>query len=240
METPAGWGEDELSAFIEQAQRNTLATFANLREPYAALRAIDDLFSDILQGIEVCPGNLLSSLLFLRTHSSFKGAARLAISGQLPEAHALMRSCLENALYSVYVHDDEEKQRIWLDREESEQALKECQSMFRYGDVLGKLREIDEAMAQRADNLYKLTICFGAHPNMASVLSNVSIAEKEEQTLLNLSYLTGDSTALRFCLKTCSRVGVCCLEIMSKAFQREFKQLHVLQRAYEVAKVHGL
>jgi len=240
MKVPPGWGEDDLSAFVEQAQRNTHATFANLRKPYLALQTIDDLFSAAHRELEGCERNFVSCLLCLRTHSSFRGAARLAMSGQLPEAYALMRSCLENALYSVYVHDDEQRALVWLNRMESEGARRESRSLFTHGKVIDHLRLLNDAVAQRASKLYDTAIDYGAHPNMASVLANVSVTETQESGRLDLSYLTGDSTALRFGIKTCAQVGVSCLEILSIAFQREFGGSHILQRAHEVAGAHGL
>ena len=91
---PAGWGKDSLSAFIELANLNTLGAFVHYKDWFTRLQEIDaafDKFSQNMLNISV----FYEPFLFVRLHSSYRAAIRLAVSGQMPEAFSLLRGCVE-------------------------------------------------------------------------------------------------------------------------------------------------
>src|SRR3972149_11921583 len=117
---PAGWGGDEVTAFIDNARLNSFATYANLRPEYGAVAEIDVVFRKLV-------GNLLNTrdwfaaFFLLRAHSAFLAGAHLAMSGQAAETHAPLRLCLENALYGLYLARNPGSRGNWLRRPHSDQ-----------------------------------------------------------------------------------------------------------------------
>ncbi len=109
---PRDWGADPLGKFIEDARRNCIATFTNLRRQYDVLSEIERIYRVMVDNLSQSP-ELVSGFLLIRSHSSFLGATRLCLSGQLAEAYILLRGCLENALYGLYVAGNTSRQKIW-------------------------------------------------------------------------------------------------------------------------------
>src|SRR4029078_1125079 len=98
---PIGWGDDKVTQFLEVAQQNSFATFVNLRVFFGHLIDVDSLFRQAIEHFGRHT-DWLAGVFILRTHSAFLGAVRLGVSGQLPEAYMVLRSCLESALYSLH------------------------------------------------------------------------------------------------------------------------------------------
>ena len=48
---PPNWGEDEVSNFLEVAQRNSFGTFVNIQEIFAKFIAIDSFFRRLLDNL---------------------------------------------------------------------------------------------------------------------------------------------------------------------------------------------
>ena len=91
---PTGWGTDDLSAFIRQAYRNRLATYVNKKVEYDRLKRIDWCFATVAKDW-LNPPDLISPLLFLRAHATFRAACEAAFSGQSGELYPMLRACLE-------------------------------------------------------------------------------------------------------------------------------------------------
>ncbi len=85
---PPGWGEDPLSAFIDNALHNTYATFHNLKPQYNLLKSIHQVFDTIVHNLARSPDWFAAFFLF-RSHSAFLGGVRLALSGAIPESYML-------------------------------------------------------------------------------------------------------------------------------------------------------
>lgn len=82
---PPGWGDDDLSKFLDMARSNQHALFANKRGWYRRLAAIDANFYRVAQNI-INPKNPVAAALFYRAHSAFRAACSLSMSGQVTEA----------------------------------------------------------------------------------------------------------------------------------------------------------
>jgi len=85
---PPGWGEDPLSAFIDNTLHNTYATFHNLKPQYNLLKSIHQVFDTIVHNLARSPDWFAAFFLF-RSHSAFLGGVRLALSGAIPESYML-------------------------------------------------------------------------------------------------------------------------------------------------------
>ncbi len=110
---PPGWGDDELTKFLDDGRGNQWATFHNKREATDTLTAIDAQFVTVAKGW-LNPQCALAAFMLHRCHSAFRAASGLAMSGQLVEAYALCRSMLEYAAYAVHVYRNPDRGLVWL------------------------------------------------------------------------------------------------------------------------------
>jgi hypothetical protein len=229
LKPPEGWGVDPLSAFIEAARQNTFAAFANLQGLYAWLRDIDRLFVKAGENLHGLQGNadLLPAAFLLLAHSSYRGACRLVLSGQLPEAYMVLRGCLEDSLYGLFLHAYPEKAETWLRRSDDEASKKKVKAEFQIGPILTLLDSKDAVTGKAVRGLYEQTIDFGAHPNEFAFTSNARAEKVEGGTRFELASLTGNSTALRVSLKTTAQVGVGALRVFKLIFRERFDLLEI-------------
>lgn len=226
MILPGNWGKDSLSMFIEKAWQNTLASFANLKPQYNRLRDINDAFGK-LNDKHIKPSEMLTSFFIMRSHASFLGGARFSLSGQLPEAYMVLRGCIENALYGLYVFVNPKSREIWLKRHDNEATEKQCKSEFTYGNVKNCLKKINAENYRIANLLYKETIDWGAHPNEKAILSLVSHTKKGNSEDFRLTFLSENTTALQLCLKRTAQVGICALEIFQNVYSERYDILGI-------------
>jgi hypothetical protein len=221
-EMPVGWGTDKLSDFLDMAQGNTCFVFEQHGLAWARMKEIDEAFATVTAA---APRGF-SAFFLLRCHSAFRAAVRVASSGQLPEGYALLRSTLEWALYSSYVHDDEARGRTWLSRHDGDAERKAVKQEFRVDRMIDTLAARSAAVGARTLELYNETIDFGAHPNERALTS--SMRPEAEKGTFQLDYFTlQDSPALRLLLKRTCQVGVCCLDIFDSLWPERFSVLGV-------------
>lgn len=95
---PDGWGDDDLSDFLETAFKNILATFERLPDKYNVLLDIDAAFRKLIDHLKNSP-NWFEGLFVLRAHGAYLGTVRLAASGQVGEVYPLLRA-VQNLLRS--------------------------------------------------------------------------------------------------------------------------------------------
>jgi hypothetical protein len=76
---PPGWDADELSRFIDLAQNNELATFANKRKAYKLPHHIDSIYQGLAENL-INTKEIVPSLLYLRSHSAYRASCRLSIA----------------------------------------------------------------------------------------------------------------------------------------------------------------
>lgn len=87
-----------------------------------------------------------------------------------------MRAVFESMLYAFYCRDDEARQIVWLERNDSQAAKRSERRTF--GDV-GAMRkelalaEILPVSAESLDELYDSLVDQGAHPNATGTLQNM-------------------------------------------------------------------
>ena len=223
---PKNWGQDKLSNFIETAQQNTFATFANLKDVFKLLEDIDESFRRIIDNIDNAR-DWFPAFFLLRAHSSYLGAVRLSTSGQLPEACMILRGCLENSLYGFYLFKKPKSVEVWLNRHDDEVAKKKVRIEFKISPMLKLLSSNDSKLGTVASDLYERTIDYGVHPNAWALLTNLTQKKDEDSIKFDLNYLTGKSPALALCLKTNAQAGVCSLMVFKLIFKERFDLLGI-------------
>jgi len=130
-EKPPGWGNDELSQFIEAAHQNQYATFFRKRDAMAKLVAIDAQFAKVTKGW-LNPASEIIAMLFIRCHGAYRTACSLAMSGQAAECYVQCRSVLEYAAYAVHINRNPTLGAIWLDRHVDEAGMKASKKAFQH------------------------------------------------------------------------------------------------------------
>src|SRR6266481_4471536 len=96
---PPGWGNDELSKYLQKVHENHYASFVQKKAWFDKLSAVNDLFFTVAKNI-INPENPVAAILFYRSHSAYLAAGSCATAGQVVESMVLVRSCLENAAYA--------------------------------------------------------------------------------------------------------------------------------------------
>jgi len=224
---PEKWGDDRLSSFIENATGNTYATFANLKGEWRKLQGIDGLFQCVVDHLDN-PPDLVGAIFLPRTHSAYRGAVRLAISGQLPEAYSVLRTCLEWGLYALSMQEDPSDAEVWLRRHEDEDSKRRVRQRFQMARMMDLLTVRSDRVGKIVRELYERCIDFGAHPNELSLTTNGSLKRGPQgQHVFEAVYLEELSDALRLAIRTTAQIGVGALEIFQLFFPERFKLLGV-------------
>jgi len=226
---PEGWGSDLLSLFIENARRNTLATFTNLKPLFGHLRAIDGVFRDIIDNLNNSPDWFAAFFLF-RAHCSYLAALRLSLSGQVAESYPILRSCIEASLYGLYMTHKPESRYVWANRHDDEKNKNACRNEFAVGKLLSFLESIDKNIHSILSQVYERTIDLGGHPNERSIFSNLRRSESEDSIRIDLIYLATDGPTLRASLLTSAQVGIVVLDVFRTIFRERFDLLGLSHR----------
>lgn len=161
---PEGWGDDSLTAYLEEYRGNQFATFVGKPREVADLIALDGMFKRLLEGA-VTPKPMIPMTFLLRAHSAYRSAAGAVMAGQLYEAQAMLRLCLEHASYGHYIGGDADLWKRWMARNESDKNKEAVRKEFSAGRVKRKLQSIDVNTGTAYETLYERLIDFGAHPN---------------------------------------------------------------------------
>lgn len=222
LEPPPGWGDDELTGFLETAHRNRFATFANKPARMQHLILADLCFLKVHQHWKD-PGGIVAPLLSIRSHSAFRAACGLASSGQVTDAFPQIRVSLEYAGYTAHMRKNPELEEIWLRRHEDEDTLRAAKSAFQIGRVRRSISNL--RTAEVFDVLYQRTIDFGAHPNERAITSSTRIVVQRRAREFQQTFLHGDGIQLEHALKTTAQAGVCALHLIEEAFPERFESV---------------
>jgi hypothetical protein len=223
---PPGWRHDKLSEFLDHARNNQFVTFAKKRAEYALLGEIDGAFLRVGENL-INPRNPLSANLFYRSHSAYRAACGIGMSGQVPETFVLLRSCLEYAAYGLYIYKNPALGVTWLDRHRDAGTLRAMKKEFLAINVQKVVESVDARLGQVYRILYDRAIDFGGHPNVMGVAGNMAMDEQPDRIMLNHLYLHGDDDALLMALKSTAQTGATSLHIFQHIFPERFMILGV-------------
>lgn len=112
----ADWGEDDLTRFYDAANNETLNTFATLPTVHEALLEIDQAFRLFLTHKIPMTDPAIPALLSINSQSMLLAACRTAMSGHAAPTYALLRGCLESALYALHMVKKPKAEGVWLAR----------------------------------------------------------------------------------------------------------------------------
>jgi len=232
---PPGWEDDSLSEFLETAYRNRWATFDNKKDWYGRLAGIDACFMQIAKEW-LNPINLVTPLLFLRSHAAYRAACEHAMAGQIAEIFPQLRASLEYAAYALHIDRNNDLVEVWLRRHDDHDAFNASKNHFKISEIKKTIKASNRHMADVFDELYQRTIDFGAHPNERAITGNMMISEHDGRKEFQSIYLHNDGLALTHGLKTTAQIGVCALEILQDAFKPRFELLGVRAELLKIRK----
>jgi hypothetical protein len=221
---PPNWEANEISKFFDAARLNEFATFANLKGDVDRLSDIDLAYRKAIEGVNHSK-DWFAGLFLLRAHSNFLAACRLTWSAQIPESYALLRSCLENALYGLYLARNPDSRETWLHREDDAAAKKKVKDEFKIGSLFTLATAVDATESAVARKLYERTIYSGAHPNELALMQMLKINKNDDHIEFKCNYLDNDSIALRAALTTTAQVGACTLSLFRVIYPERFNIL---------------
>lgn len=221
LQPPPGWGRDNLSQFIEVARRNTFATFVQARPVWDRLDTIDTLFRRAIEAMNNSRA-WFAGFFLLRAHASYLGAVRLSTSTQFAETYMVLRGCLENALYGLFVHENLTLGPVWLRRHEDKTSKQKVRAEFRIGRMFSLVKTKDRTTGTAARSLYERTIDYGAHPNERALTSVLRQTENADSIRFDVDYLSSTPEPLALCLQTTAQVGVCSLRIFRLVIPERF------------------
>lgn len=220
---PPNWAKDELSKFIETAYENIFASYVNYKKAYDILSDINKCYRLIIDNLYNTP-QWFAGFFLLRAHSSYLAAVRLALSGQTSETFMVLRGCLENSLYGLYLSQNPASQETWLKRHEDEESYKKVKNEFKIRDMIDKtLKSKDPKLCKIFEELYDRTIDYGAHPNERALSATLHKQEKDGIVKFDLNYLSGDSTELKHCIITTAEIGICSLGVLKIIYKERFE-----------------
>ena len=220
-EAPKGWGTDKITGFIDNTRLNSFATYANLRVEYAKLAEVDGVFRKLVENLTNTK-DWFAAFFLLRAHSGFLAGSHMAMAGQVAEAYAALRLCLENGLYGLYLSRNPASRATWLRRHESEQAKRRVRDEFTIRKLFKTLTGCDGGEAVIAKKLYERCIDYGGHPNERALTQSLRKKASPDTVSFQIIYLTGDALVQRLCLKTSAQVGASVLGIFRLVFRERF------------------
>jgi hypothetical protein len=94
--------DDNLSRFLGEVHRHQVVNRERFADPYRIMQRVNDCFVTAQQAL-VDPKPVLTGVLCLRSQYAYKAAAGTVLAGQLGEAFAMMRLCLEHAGYALAI-----------------------------------------------------------------------------------------------------------------------------------------
>lgn len=235
MNPPEGWGRDKLSTFIGMTTHNTLVYFRDAQELWERAAEVDAIYAEAAEYLNES-GSWFAGLFLLHSHAAYRAAVRMAVSGQLPPAYMVMRGCLENALYGLFMDGDFKLQELWLRRSDDPASRKKVRNEFTAGAVLQHLETKEAALGAYVRGLYDVTIDLGAHPNEMGLATVTSMQETDGKVRVETSYVVGAGPVLRGCMLTVVRVGISALRILELVFKERFEILGLTQRLAAVSQ----
>jgi hypothetical protein len=149
-------------------------------------------------------------------------ACRLCWSGQVPESYALLRSCLENALYELYLARNPESCETWLRRHDDAAIKKKVKDEFKVGTLLNLAAAVDTTEGAVARALYERVIDSGAHPNELALMQTLQINESANHVELKSTTWIAILLPYGWLFKTTTQVGACTLSLFRAVYPERF------------------
>jgi hypothetical protein len=182
---------------------------------------------------------LIPRFLQVRVRSAFLAACRLALSGQLVEAHAVLRVGIEEAWYALHIATPPEaaadqdqptpmsRWEVWMRRTDSPSAKRRCKDEFTIRNVRTTHERIDSTTAAHLHAVYETLIDFGAHPNEQGLLSSIMKTEDDREIQYQVGILAPHELPLVMTLRLSVAVAVGALKIFQRIFPERFELMSI-------------
>jgi hypothetical protein len=226
IQRPLDWASDPLSGFWDAAAGNVIANFVHDRPDVKRLRQVDGLLMRVAHNL-IEPRNPLVALLLLRTHTAYRAASLLAMSGMPTDAYPLIRSVLEHAGYALLIEKNSSHGETWLRRQDGEKAKRIARKAFTPAQIKDLLQGLDKGLLKVFDDLYEFSIDFGAHPNERALTSNLSRKNVGSTTHYDVQYLHGDTRWVTGAIRNTARAGLFALYAFQHTMRAKFELLGV-------------
>jgi hypothetical protein len=161
------------------------------------------------------------------------------MSGQLPEAHAVLRLAIEQAWYALHMAKDpnpSERAVTWLNRNDSDAAKGKCKTEFTIANVRATHRSSDPVNEPKLHALYERVIDCGAHPNQLGLLSSARQTEDEKEIFTTVGFLHPERIGVVVTLKTSCEVAIGALKVIELMFPERFRIAQIDQRIDECTR----
>jgi hypothetical protein len=207
-------------------QENLHASFHNKKQAYKQLSDIDGCFMKIAGNL-INPQDKIAPIFLLRSHSAYRAMCALALSGQIIEAFALGRLCIEYAGYGILINSNQNNFSVWFDKSRSRRHKKAFSDAFTQAKVRGCIDKHDKKLAEVYQQLYERCIDAGAHPNGLAVSGSMKITDDPDADLTHIEqiYLHRDGLAMDHGQKSAAQIGICSLHIFQFIFKERFSLL---------------
>jgi hypothetical protein len=224
------WADDELSEILGMAEYNTRAAAHNLSEIYGLIARVHRAFVRAREAVQRDDDHLrlIPRFLLARASSSCLASIRLALGGQIFEAHVVLRAEIEQAWYALHIAEDPSppaRAEIWLRRNEDAAAVSRCKSEFSAGSVRSTHEAVDPGTAMDLQALYARTIDFGGHPNQLGLLSGLTKSKAGKTTTYQVPVLCADTLPMVTTLHAVAAVAIGVLKVFQAIFGIRFQLL---------------
>ncbi|MCO6387947.1 hypothetical protein [Aliihoeflea sp. 40Bstr573] len=226
-QAPPGWGEDALTAFLEDCHGNHFATFWNKPLEVSDLIAIDAIFVRLTADL-TDPKPLLPMTFLMRAFSAFRASVGAAMAGQTFETYALLRLCLEHGAYGVFIGDNVALWERWMRRhDEGDISKRKVRDAFTYAKIRRGIRDVLPENAKAFEELYERCIDFGAHPNQMGFSTNSRIDRTDGKMRLDTVLVQGEGLPMDLALKTAAQVGLWVLLAMKLFYAERYDEIAI-------------
>ncbi len=228
-EFPDDWAGNALTAHVDVAIGNMMATTVKNSTEYPLLIELDSCYETVIRGL-IDPPGFLEGFFLMRSHAAFRAGCMLAMGGHNTETFPIIRNCLEYALYALHVNRNPRLGEVWLRRHESESTEAKVRQEFKHSKIMKTLEEVDSHAFKVAGSLYQRTIDFGGHPNERAITSSMGVKKGEGSHHYMQDYLSGGTMPHRHALKSSAQIGLCALLVLENIFHARFESAGVGDR----------
>lgn len=222
MSDVSTWPNDHLAKALRKAEEvlDWAVTEPGLKAIYEPLSRTSVMLHSLTElDYKQRPSRQFTRVMLMRARGAFYGAARLGLSGQLPEAYMVARGVLEASLFAFLVHRSPELEKTWWDRHNSNdpEAVKACRRAFTAEKAFKEMEKSGvggPTLKQHLKDLYNDLIDYGGHPNVNSVtpyIREVSYIEESTSTEVQhgaFDFITSDPEVIHRCSHRVIQTGI--------------------------------
>lgn len=134
-----------------------------------------------------------AALLSMHAVMLYVAGVRIALGGHFTAIFPTTRTALESACYAYKISRDAKLGKVWLDRHDSQDAMKACRKHFggAVASVAKELEEKAEGNGAWIQEAYDEAINHGGHPNVKAILEHSRIDTSDDKAVVSLVGLHG-------------------------------------------------